>query len=736
MAGSLIGALRVSLSAETSSFEAGMKRAQRTTATATGGIAKSLGRVKGLIAGFTGALALGGLTAAIKSSLEYASHLTELGETLGLTAKDLQTFSFAAGQVGVAQEELENGIQKLTISMGKAQVGSQAQVKAFKAIGISIDEIKGKNTGDVFRLIAEKLQNVTDRSQRAAVEVALFGKAGAKLDNLLSGAEGKLSELTDAAEKLGIVLSEDEIRNADRTADKLQALQTVLKADIAKAVADNADGIFFLVNALAKLVGIIPQAIKGWSQFLSIEAAGAKALLNGQNPAAAMRDRGSQFRNDSLSARFAGDRAAISLGKSGGVNVGNFLAGGDKKAKEDHSAEDALRAEHDFNEALSRANIDILNAKKDLAADYIEQTTIAIQIKDAEKAAFDQEQAYKVELYKLTKGKQGQSQVEADQLKALYDSRDALERQAILDQETAHRQKDTQDLIQSDFDRRRDVLDAQSSIAETASERRKVELDILELAYQQKRQALQNVIDTDKDGAAIENARRDLLNLNRTHAADRQNVIQSTRGPLEDYLASLPMTAAKANEALQRLEVDGFEGFIDSVLALSDGVGKATDSLLATVKQFVLGLARLELQRGLGSLFQSSGGIGGLLRGLVGGSSAASGGSFSTALSIPGVNAPNLPGYASGGGSLPVFASGGSGIFKGIPGIDRNVLSLNGLPIARVSHGEHFSIDPVNDRGGGRIFNQHINIQTRDADSFRKSETQIARQARRHLRLD
>jgi hypothetical protein len=95
--GALIGALRVSLSAETAAFEAGMKRAQRTTATATGGIAKSLGRVKGLVAGFTGALALGGLTAAIKSSLEYASHLTELGETLGLTAKDLQTFSFAAG---------------------------------------------------------------------------------------------------------------------------------------------------------------------------------------------------------------------------------------------------------------------------------------------------------------------------------------------------------------------------------------------------------------------------------------------------------------------------------------------------------------------------------------------------------------------------------------------------------------------------------------------------------------
>jgi hypothetical protein len=431
------------------------------------------------------------------------------------------------------------------------------------------------------------------------------------------------------------------------------------------------------------------------------------------------------FRNDSLSARFAGDRAAISLGKTGGVNVGNFLAGGDKKAKEDHSAEDALRAEHDFQQEVSRANLDILNAKKDQATDYIEQTTIAIQIKDAELAAFDQEQEYQRQLFKLTKGKQGESDAQLATLAALNKSKDALERKAILDDEATQREKDTQELIQGDFDRRRNILEAQSSIAETASERRKVELDILELAYQQKRQALQNVIDTSKDGKAIEDARRDLINLKATHSLDQQNVIQQTRGPLEDYLASLPTTAAKANEALQQLEVQGFDGFIDSVLALSEGVGKATDSLLATVKQFVLGLARLELQRGLGSLFQSSGGIGGLLRGLVGGSSATSGGSFSTALSIPGVNAPNLPGYASGG----------SGIFRGIPGIDRNVLSLNGRPFARVSHGEQWSIGNDNSPRGHGMTVQNFNFPNSDFDSFRRNQSQAGRLARRNLGL-
>jgi hypothetical protein len=45
------------------------------------------------------------------------------------------------------------------------------------------------------------------------------------------------------------------------------------------------------------------------------------------------------------------------------------------------------------------------------------------------------------------------------------------------------------------------------------------------------------------------------------------------------------------------------------------------------------------------------------------------------------------------------MARGGFGRFGGRPGVDRNLLSLNGSPIARVSKGEHFRVSPANDRG-------------------------------------
>lgn len=52
-------------------------------------------------------------------------------------------------------------------------------------------------------------------------------------------------------------------------------------------------------------------------------------------------------------------------------------------------------------------------------------------------------------------------------------------------------------------------------------------------------------------------------------------------------------------------------------------------------------------------------------------------------------------------GSVPGFATGGTMKLGGLGGIDRNVLSLNGSPIARVSAGETMQIRAANDRGGG-----------------------------------
>jgi hypothetical protein len=52
----------------------------------------------------------------------------------------------------------------------------------------------------------------------------------------------------------------------------------------------------------------------------------------------------------------------------------------------------------------------------------------------------------------------------------------------------------------------------------------------------------------------------------------------------------------------------------------------------------------------------------------------------------------------------------------GIAGVDRNLLSMNGRPLARVSAGEWLDITPANNRGGGRVvyFDNRGAVMTED----------------------
>jgi hypothetical protein len=717
MAGALIGAVRVSLSAETSAFEAGMKRSQRQAAQTASSIKGSFNSLKGAlaagVAGFIGGIGISTFIQAGKAALEYAGHIGELADTLGLTSKDLQTFSYAAGQVGISQDELQVGIQKLTVSMGQAELGAKKQINAFNAIGISVDQLKGKNAGEVFRLIAEKLENVSDRSQRAAVEVALFGKAGAKLDNLLSGSQGRLNELSDAAEKLGIVLSDEQIRKADETADKIAALQTVLKAQIAGEVADNSDAILGLANSLMSLVHVLGQAATGWRVLVAEFKAGAAALANFQNPFAAADQAADAIRAGGIAYGVGSVTMKLPTptmkrpASSGTGSIGQFLAEKEKKkkSKEDHTAEKLAREAYELQREELDAQHNVLDAKKDLASDYVEQTTLSVQILDNEREQYKADLDYKVKQYALSKGQEGITQAQEERLLAEYDIADSLKRQKLIQDEQEQAQRDSQELTQHDFDRRRDVLESSGAIATTQAERRRIELDLLDLAYEQKRQALQNIIDTSKDQKAIEDARRDLINLKATYSNDRQNVMQRTQGPLEDYLARIPHTADQVNEALQNLEVQGLDGLADALSHVGEGWKSMRDIALQTIQDIVSALIKMQIEKMFFNLLgAASGGLGGGL------------GSFGGPMVLTG----SLAGGASALGSVPLsgafgalpgFDSGGSFNVMGHTGVDKNVLSLNGLQIAKVSYGERVTVGNDNmPRGGGVTVHAPITI--------------------------
>lgn len=293
MGATIIGALRVALGLDTATFDAGANRAEARAyqlGTKIGrsmrAAAEGVGKLNSAIGILGGTVTIAGFVAVTSKALDYASSLAEVAQQLGVTTKDLQTYRYAASQVGISQEEMDKGLSKLTVTMGKARAGVKEPVEAFRTLSglLGKDILKGANTaGDAIPLIAAALAKVPDPTRRAALEVELFGKTGQKLDNLLSGGAAGVNALVASAEQLGLVLTDEQIQHADDLADRLSALKQVLEANIAGAVANNTDAILSLANAFATLVVNIGKGIEAYSNWKNIQgfrAGDTRAALN------------------------------------------------------------------------------------------------------------------------------------------------------------------------------------------------------------------------------------------------------------------------------------------------------------------------------------------------------------------------------------------------------------------------------------------------------------------------
>lgn len=290
----VIARLAVSLSLETAAFEKGSSRAKKEVSGLERHMSKAGTLIKSAFVGIGAAIAAVQFADLAKRGLEYASSLGEVASQLGVTTKALQEYRYAASQSGIETGEMDQALAQLTRRLGDAAQGVKEPTAALERLGISVRDANGhaRDAGDTIPLIAEGLQKIESPAERAAILVDLFGKSGQKLAPLLEGGAAGVNNLRDAAQKLGIVLSDEQIQKADETADKLSAMKQVLEAKIAGAVADNADSILELANALTKLVEAAGKAAKVWRYFANLDFSWNAPSISDQFAAMQVRDLG------------------------------------------------------------------------------------------------------------------------------------------------------------------------------------------------------------------------------------------------------------------------------------------------------------------------------------------------------------------------------------------------------------------------------------------------------------
>lgn len=274
---------------------------------------------------------------------------------------------------------------------------------------------------------------------------------------------------------------------------------------------------------------------------------------------------------------------------------------------------------------------------------------------------------------------------------------------ARANEELARQEYEHQDRINAN---QVDLLEAGAALARTSKQRRDIEIQLLDLQFKQLQREQQRIKD---DPTSTADERNDATQrqevLKQLHALASQRTMRDNAGPVGQYLDSLPKNADELNEAYQNVAVDGLKNLNDGLAAAITGSKSLGDVFSDMASSIIADLARIAVQQMIIKPLASR------LFGVTdGGAGGGAGGLFGTLGKIfsGGNDSPENGGITGTLGDygsfatrfgIPGLATGGNFKVGSMPGIDRNVLSVNGIPRAMVSADERVHVTPANDRG-------------------------------------
>ena len=208
-----------------------------------GGIAGKLAPLAGAIAGVFSVQAVANFA---KEIVNLGGQISDLSQRTGLSVTAVQELKFAADQTGTSIETVSGAVSKL----GKGLVeGGQGTVQAVDALGLSFRDLQKMKPDEAFTQVAEAIAGIEDPMQQSAAAMALFGKAGVEL---LPAIKSGISDLRAEAQRLGVVLSEENVAALDAFGDKFDQTLLAAKVSVAKFVLDLPKAFALLGPAMAE----------------------------------------------------------------------------------------------------------------------------------------------------------------------------------------------------------------------------------------------------------------------------------------------------------------------------------------------------------------------------------------------------------------------------------------------------------------------------------------------------
>lgn len=258
--------------------EAGLKKI---TASAEG--AKSaLGKMKNDLMAIGAGVGVVGIGAKLaKEAIQWDVAVKKLSGITGATAKETSELLAVANYMGIAMEDSAGAFAKFSKNVGAAKEKmevARAEGKLgtdiFSKLGYTLEQIQGKNTVEVFKMIQERLRGMEDGAEKTRVEMELFGRTGYQMHAMLNMSAEQMDKVAERAKAMGLIIDDETAAKSAKLNRELKDLENTGKRlavsighELVPVFNDYANGVLDVAKEFESMTAEQKEAIGGIVKF-------------------------------------------------------------------------------------------------------------------------------------------------------------------------------------------------------------------------------------------------------------------------------------------------------------------------------------------------------------------------------------------------------------------------------------------------------------------------------------
>jgi len=262
-----IGNLAYKLSIDPTNWTSGLDRALKDVDRFSGRLKSKLAGSGLGLGGLMGAIpsvSAGGAMAWIEKSRNDLINLSKEAERYGFSMRDAATFELLAADHA---EEMNKALDHLSRGIGEIRSGGGADFqKALQGLGLSGQDLAGKNTAQAYELISDRISKLGNEHDKAYYRSEIFKKGSESLANVINRGAAGFEAAAEKVDQYGLAISDADAAQMRMQAKQMKENELKLKGLGRQAAASPAVG--FVTDTVGVALGALNDAFalrgKSW----------------------------------------------------------------------------------------------------------------------------------------------------------------------------------------------------------------------------------------------------------------------------------------------------------------------------------------------------------------------------------------------------------------------------------------------------------------------------------------